>query len=137
MAVFRIGVCDTTDPELGTITVVFEDRDDLKSWTLPIVTTGGWGRSNSMPEPGQEVACLFLEAGNSDGVCIGVLDEEDPPGTPNQRGIWFDDGSYAYYDRSIQKLVVKPAGGIVLDGDVTISGNLTVDGSITRGGEIL
>lgn len=80
---------------------------------------------------------MFLEAGNSDGVCIGVLDEEDPPGTPNQRGIWFDDGSYAYYDRSIQKLVVKPAGGIVLDGDVTISGNLTVDGSITRGGEIL
>lgn len=134
MAVFRIGVCDTADPESVTITAVFEDQDDMKSWTLPVVTTGGWGRSNSMPEPGQEVACLFLAAGNSDGVCIGVLDQEDPPGTPDQRGIWFDDGSYVYYDRTNKKLVVKPAGGVLLDGDVSISGKLTVEGDVTLGG---
>lgn len=136
--IFRTGVCDTADPESGTITAVFEDRDDMKSGNLPVLTTGGWGRSNAMPEPGQEVACLFLSNGISDGICLGVIDDdEDPPGTPDQRGIWFDDGSYAYYDRTIQKLVVKAAGGVVLDGDVTITGNLDVSGTVKRGGEFL
>ncbi|OIB04832.1 hypothetical protein AK95_14540 [Paenibacillus sp. LC231] len=133
--IFRIGVCDTSDPESGTITAVFEDRDDMKSGILPVITTGGWGRSNALPEPGQEVACLFFANGISDGICLGVIDDdEDPPGTPDQRGIWFDDGSYVYYDRSTKKLIVKPGGGVVLDGDVTISGKLTVDGDVTFGG---
>ncbi|WP_342576531.1 hypothetical protein [Paenibacillus sp. FSL M8-0142] len=81
---------------------------------------------------------MFYANGVSDGICIGAIDdEEDPPGTPDQRGVWFEDGSYAYYDRTTQKLVVKAAGGVQIEGDVTITGNLTVDGSITRGGEVI
>lgn len=137
--IFRIGVCSTSDPATGTITAVFEDREDMVSGDLPVLTRGGgWARSNDMPEPGQEVACLFLANGISDGICLGVIDdEEDPPGTPDQRGVWFEDGSYVYYDRTAQKLVVKAAGGVQLEGDITITGNLTVDGSITRGGEVI
>jgi len=134
--IFRIGVCSTVDPEIGTVTVVFEDRDDMVSADLPMLTRGGWARSNDLPEPGQEVACLFYANGVSDGICLGVIDdEEDPPGNPDQRGVWFEDGSYVYYDRTAQKLMVKAAGGVKIEGDVTITGNLTVDGSITRGGE--
>ncbi len=136
--IFRVGVCSTADPETGTITAVFEDQEDKVSGDLPVLTRGGWARSNDIPEPGQEVACLFLANGISDGICLGAIDdEEDPPGTPDQRGVWFEDGSYAYYDRTAQKLMVKAAGGVQLEGDITITGNLTVDGSITRGGEVI
>lgn len=134
---FLVGVCDTSDPETGTITAVFEDREDSVSGDLPVLSRGGWSSGNDLPEPGQEVACLFLSNDISEGVCLGVIEEEDPPGTPDQRGIWYEDGSNVYYDRSTKKLMVKAAGGVVLDGDVTISGNLVVDGSITRGGEIV
>lgn len=110
----------------------------MVSGDLPVLTRGGWARSNELPEPGQEVACLFLANGISEGICLGVIeDEEDPPGTPDQRGVWFEDGSYVYYDRTTQKLMVKAAGGVSLEGDVTIKGNLTVEGTITRGGEII
>ncbi|MBO2943587.1 phage baseplate assembly protein V [Paenibacillus sp. F411] len=136
--IFRIGVCSTADPESGTITATFEDRQDMVSGDLPVLTPGGWARRNELPEPGQVVACLFLANGVSDGICLGVIeDEEDPAGTADQRGMWFEDGSYVYYDRTSQQLKVKAAGGVTLEGDVTIAGNLTVDGSITRGGENL
>ncbi|MGG3504751.1 phage baseplate assembly protein V [Paenibacillus lautus] len=116
---------------------MFEDRDDMKSGILPVVTTGGWGRSNALPEPGQEVACLFFANGISDGICLGVIDDdEDPPGTADQRGIWFEDGSNVYYDRTLRKLIVNAAGGVMLDGDVTISGKLIVDGDVTLGGNV-
>lgn len=135
--IFRIGVCSTSDPVSGTITVVFEDRDGMVSGDIPVMSPGGWGRSNTIPQPGETVACLFLANGVSEGICLGVIDDDDFPGTQDQRGIYFEDGSFVYYDRSTQKLMVKAVGGVSLEGNVTITGNLTVDGSITRGGGAL
>lgn len=135
--IFRIGECSTSDPESGTITVTFGDRENMVSGDLPVLGRGGWAKGNDLPEPGQEVACLFLANGVSEGICLGVIDDDDLPGTPDQRGMWFEDGSFVYYDRSTQKLMVKAARGVVIDGDVTVKGNLDVSGTVKRGGEIL
>lgn len=135
--IFRIGLCSTSDPESGTITVTFGDRENMVSGDLPVLSRGGWVRGNDLPEPGQEVACLFLANGISEGVCLGVIDDDDPPGTPDQRGIWYEDGSNVYYDQSTKQLVVKATGGVMIDGDVTIKGNLDVSGTVKRGGEII
>ncbi|QCT03808.1 phage-related baseplate assembly protein [Paenibacillus algicola] len=80
---------------------------------------------------------MFFTNGISDGICLGVIDDNDPPGAPDQRGVWFEDGSYVYYNRSSKQLMVKASGGVSLEGDVTITGSLTVEGSITRGGETI
>ncbi|WP_317957247.1 hypothetical protein [Paenibacillus chitinolyticus] len=53
------------------------------------------------------------------------------PGNADQRGIWFNDGSYVYYDRSSGVLEVKAAGRVRIEGD------LEVTGTLTRGGERL
>lgn len=132
----RIGDCSSADPEMGTIRATFPDLDQMVSGDLPVLTSGGWARGNALPEPGDSVLCLFLSNGISDGICLGAIDDEDvPPGNEDQRGIYFEDGSAVYYDRTIQQLVVKASGGVSIEGDVTIKGNLTVSGGITRGGE--
>ncbi|TYA10934.1 phage baseplate assembly protein V [Paenibacillus faecis] len=129
----RAGIVSSANPSAGTVRVTFPDRDDLVSDDLPVLTPGGWGRGNSVPLPGESVLCAFLGNGLQVGICLGsyYTDDEKPPGTDEQRGVWFEDGSQVYYDRSIRKLVVKAAGGVKIDGD------LEVTGSIKRAGEVL
>lgn len=125
----KIGVVSVADAAVGSVRVTFPDRDDLVSAPLPVIAPGGWGRGIAVPEPGETVLCVFLDNGLSAGFCLGTYyAEEELPGTDNQRGTWFEDGSYVYYDRTAKILQVKAAGG------VRIEGNLTVTGSITRGG---
>ncbi|GKS14795.1 hypothetical protein YDYSY3_57950 [Paenibacillus chitinolyticus] len=76
--------------------------------------------------------CIFPEKG-AGGVCLGTFSTVDRPlpGNADQRGIWFNDGSYVYYDRSSGVLEVKAAGRVRIEGD------LEVTGTLTRGGERL
>lgn len=131
-----VGEVSSVDYSSGTIRAVFVDRQNAVSGELPVLCPGGWGRPNALPVPGDTVVCLFIGEGFSDGVCLGAIYDPDDsmPGTEEQRGIFYEDGSYVYYDRSAQKLVVKAAGGVSLEGNVSITGNLTVSGSVTQGG---
>lgn len=128
----KAGIVSSTDTKAGTVRVTFPDQDDLVSDALPVLTPGGWGRENALPNPGDSVLCAYLGNGPA-GFCLGSYydDDDTPPGTDQQRGVWFEDGSYAYYDRSLKKLVVKAAGGVKIEGD------LEVTGSIKRAGETL
>lgn len=126
----KLGVVSTADPASGSVRVTFADQDDMVTAPLPVITASGWGRGISVPEPGETVLCVFLDNGRSAGFCLGTYYgvEENPPGNSNQRGVWFEDGSFAYYDRAAQTLQIKAASG------VRIEGNLTVTGIITNGG---
>lgn len=126
----KIGTVSTADPATGSVRVAFADRDDMVSAPLPIITAGGWGKGIAVPEPGETVLCVFLDNGQSAGFCLGAYyaGDERPSGSNNQRGVWFEDGSYVFYDRAARTLQVKAASGVRIDG------NLTVTGSITRGG---
>lgn len=126
----KIGVVSTADQASGSVRVTFADRDDMVSAPLPVITAGGWGRGIALPDPGETVLCVFLDNGQSAGFCLGAYyaGDEHPPGNGNQRGIWFEDGSFVYYDRAAHMLQVKAARGVRVEGD------LIVTGSITRGG---
>ncbi|OME03366.1 hypothetical protein BSK54_07900 [Paenibacillus odorifer] len=125
-----IGQVSTSDAATGSVRVAFPDRDDLVSGELPIIQQGGWGRGNAVPQPGETVLCVFLDNSRSSGYCLGTYygSEDKAPGTIDQRGIWFEDGSYAYYDRATKTLNLKAISGVKIDG------NLTVTGKITSGG---
>jgi len=120
---FRVGICSTSDASLGTLTATFPDRDDMVSDELAMVYKGGWGASNAIPQPGDTVVCLFLGNGMSDGICLGkIYDTDDPPGEEGQEGIFFEDGSYVYFDHTAGKLMVNAMGGV----DVKSPGNVEV-----------
>lgn len=127
------GTVSSSDPASGTVRVTFPDRDEHVSDALPVLTPGGWGRVNAIPGPGESVICVFLGNGAKAGFCLGsyFTDEDVPPGDNGKRGVWFEDGSYVYYDRTLKKLIVKANGGVKIEGD------LEVTGSITRAGEVL
>lgn len=129
-----VGECSTSDPANGTVRVTFPDRDDLVSGDLPVVyPIGGWASKNGVPEPGDNVACVFFGNGVTDGLCLGIV-QEGMPGTPDQRGVWFDDGNFVMYDRSTGTFSIK-ATSLEFNGDVKITGDLQVTGELTIGGD--
>lgn len=128
----RVGTVSSAKPTSGTVRVVFPDRDDLVSAELPVLISGGWGKGNAFPLVGESVLCLFLGNGLQAGYCLGIFygDEDVVPGTNDQRGVWFEDGSYVYYDRAAGCLVVKAATGVKIEGDLVVTGTITHGGGM-------
>lgn len=122
-----IGRVSTVNVAAGSVRVSFADRDDMVSGELPVLTPGGWGRGNAIPLPGERVLCVFLDNGRSAGFCLGTYFAEDdqPSGSKDQRGVWFEDGSYVYYDRTAKRLNVKGSGGVRIEGDLTVTGKVS------------
>lgn len=127
-----IGQVSTADPGSGSVRVTFPDRDNMVSAPLPVITPGGWGRANVFPEPGDTVLCAFLDNSRSAGFCLGTYygSEDAPPGDVHQQGVWFEDGSFVFYDRSTRMLNVKAVGGMKIEGDLTVTGNVTSSGGV-------
>jgi len=134
----RIGIVSSVDYTAGMVRVTFPDRDDSVSDLLPVLTPGGWGKGNAIPSVGESVLCCFLGNGIGTGFCLGsyYTDSDLPPAGEQQRGVWFEDGSYVYYDRQTGKLVVKAASGVKIEGDLEVTGSITAQ-TITRAGEQL
>ncbi|MEK4849708.1 phage baseplate assembly protein V [Paenibacillus sp. FSL H7-0756] len=130
-----IGRVSTANPAAGSVRVTFADRDDMVSGELPVLTPGGWGKGNAVPLPGERVVCAFLNHARSAGFCLGsyFADDGEPSGTQDQRGVWFEDGSYVYYDRTAQTLTVKSSGGVRIEGDLTVTGKVSAS-SVHDGG---
>lgn len=127
----KFGYVSSVNESAGSVRVTFPDLDDQVSDEMPVLTyRGGWSAGNELPEREEMVVCIFPEKG-AGGVCLGTFTTVDrpPPGSADQRGTWFEDGSYAYYDRSSGVLAVKAAGRVRIEGD------LEVTGTLTRGGE--
>lgn len=128
--IVKSGIVSSADFASGTVRVTFPDRENLVSDALPVLTPGGWGHGNALPAPGESVLCLFFGNGLQAGICLGSYYDEDttPPGTTQQRGIWFEDGSEVYYDRGTSRLVVKAAGGVKIEGDLEVTGSIKMAG---------
>lgn len=121
----RVGRVSDVDREAGAARVTFPDLDDVVSGWLPVIGYGrAWARTYALPAAGDMVAVIFLSAGVQDGFVLGnyqVLDE-DVETTADQYGVWFEDGSRAYYDRAVGELVVQAAGALrATAADVTVS----------------
>jgi phage baseplate assembly protein gpV len=127
-----IGQVSTADPASCSVRVTFPDRDNLVSAPLPVLMPGGWARGNTVPEPGETVLCVYLDRSYSAGFCLGTYygSKETAPGNINQHGVWFEDGSFVFYDRSTGLLTVKATGGVSIEGDLTVTGSVTSSGGV-------
>ncbi|MCY7486422.1 phage baseplate assembly protein V [Paenibacillus alvei] len=126
----RIGVVSSVNEQKASARVAFFDQDDMVSDELPILYLPTGAQTYAVPKVGDSVVCAF--SGN-DGFVVGTYygESDAVPSSNNQLGVWHEDGSYVYFDRSSGTLNVKAAGGVKIEGD------LLVTGSITRAGEKL
>lgn len=121
--VIRIGKVSSVNGANCTATVVFDDRDELVSNELPIITIGSNGtRGYWVPEVETQVLCLFLPnssgKGTDDGFILGAFySQADPPAEtdPNVRSVTFPDGSRIKFDG---------AGNL----EIIMTGNITIRG---------
>ncbi|MCM3141297.1 phage baseplate assembly protein V [Brevibacillus sp. MER 51] len=127
----RIGLVSSVNEQKGTVRVVFEDKDDMVSGDLPVLFRHSMKiKEYSLPAIREQVACMFLGNGIQEGLCLGSfysLVDMPPVQDKNKHGVWFEDGSYVYYDTESGRLHVKAVS------DVYIEGNLHVKGKIFTG----
>lgn len=70
----RIGKVSSVKPSMGSVQVLFEDRDRIISSDIPVI------ESASVPSVGDTVLCLFLGNGLEDGFCLGrFYSRSNPP----------------------------------------------------------
>jgi phage baseplate assembly protein V len=131
-SLIRVGTVSSIAPGQATARVLFEDRDDLVSYDLPILQRNtGQTRDYYMPDVGEKVACLFLGTGTEAGLIVGGLyDEQNPPGqtNPDIREVSFSDGTIVRYNRGSSELDIDAVGDVHIKSAVRI----TIDAPIIR-----
>ncbi|QQE75726.1 phage baseplate assembly protein V [Brevibacillus composti] len=114
----RIGVVSSINPTKCAARVAFEDQGKSVSPELPILVRGSFGTKDYwMPEPGEQVWCLFNPAGNADGIILGSVysDADTPPVTDAaKRHLQFKDGTKIEYDANAHTLALDVKGPIKL-----------------------
>ena len=132
----RVGKVSSIDYENCTAQVVFEDRHDLVSGDLRIVTPLTLkDHAYYMPDIDERVVCWFDPSAPVKGYILGsyYADTRMPPiQNKDKRYIKFEDKTLIEYDRDIHKLTIHiPAAGEVSIEIVTASDiNITTDKDI-------
>lgn len=147
-ATVRAGFVDTVDAEAASVRVRLPDLDDLVSGHLQVLMRKAKGdRDYWLPDPDDEVWCLFMGNGIETGIVLGstyTLLDPPPVADKDKRHVVFADGTWFEYDRNEHKLTihaeasadayVRDALTVVCDSDVSLSakGNISMraDGNI-------
>ena len=133
----RVGSVSAINPAKCAARVVFADRSEVVSFELPVLVRGSLRNKDYwMPDPGEQVVCLFLPSGNAQGFIIGSIysERDKPPVTEgNKRHIKFDDGTIIEYDRVTHTLSINAKGSINIQttGNTVVSaaGNISITGT--------
>lgn len=123
----REGRVTATFPERHTVRVEFEDKDNMTSAEMPILTTCAFdNKFYSMPDVGDMVVCLF--ASNADqtgtGWIIGSRFNDKSKPNANSQDVMrmdFKDGTFVEYDRAKHELKVKCEGKVFVEAKKEIS----------------
>lgn len=118
----REGKISVVYPERHSARVEFEDKGNLVSAELPVLTTWAWqNKAYALPDVGETVVCLF--ASNSeqvgDGWIIGSRFHDKSTPNANKQDVAridFKDGTFIQYDRTKHELRVKCVGNIYMNG---------------------
>lgn len=124
----RVGIVSSTNPAAGTARVAFEDKANVVSYDLPVLVRGSLQTKDYwMPDPGEQVVCLFLPSGNAQGFIIGSIysaKDKPPVSNQNKRHIAFPDGTTIEYDRVTHSLLINAVGPVEVRGkNVSILGD--------------
>ncbi|MBP2655896.1 MAG: phage baseplate assembly protein [Firmicutes bacterium] len=143
---FRVGTVSAIDEANQLVRVAFDDLDDTVSPWLQVAAWGAYTDDNYwLPDPDEQVLCLFMPTGNSDGyVLFSVRGTDNAPsnGAQGRRYIKFGDGSTVQFDRSSSAMTIDckgavtitAASGVAISGDVTVTGSITASGDVSAGG---
>lgn len=106
----RVGIVSSINPATCTARVAFGDRANVVSFDLPVLVRGSLKNKDYwLPDPGEQVVCLFLPSGNAQGFILGsIYSQKDMPPIENKdkRYIVFDDGTIIEYDRATHTLTI-------------------------------
>lgn len=133
-SLIRVGRVSSINPAAATARVAYEDRSKMVSAELPVLVRGS--RNNKdywMPDPGEQVLCLFLPNGRGQGYIVGSFYSaaDSPPVTTEQkRSMIFADGTKVEYDTLTSTLTIDARGpvNIIAAGGVTVTGDVIADG---------
>lgn len=107
---FRIGEVTSVDPERATARVRFEDRDNVESYDLQVLTRGSLrDKFYHMPDIGENVLCLFLPTGVEAGFIIGAYYPATvarPAASGDVTAVEYSDGTRFEYDRAASRMLV-------------------------------
>ena len=114
--IVKEGIVSEVYPERHTARVTFEDKDNVVSAELPIITL--WALENktyAMPDVGETVLCIFAtnDGTSGEGWIIGSrFHEKSVPNAKSQdvTRIDFKDGTYIEYDRKKHGLKIECKG---------------------------
>ena len=120
--IVRRGIVSAVYPERHSARVTFEDKDNVVSAELPILTS--YASKNCLyhlPDVGEQVICLQEEsdAQEGDGVIIGSIysDVNKPKASSQDKfRLDFDGGSFIEFDRSSGDLNINCTGNIKING---------------------
>jgi phage baseplate assembly protein V len=142
----RVGIVSSVNDAMGTCRVLFEDRDDLVSFELPVMQRQSLqNKDYCMPDIGEQVICLFLPSGVEQGFVIGSFyssQESRPASSRDVRRVQFNDGTFVEYNRSTHDLVasVQGSANILATGEVVVTaptirlnGAVIINGSLNQG----
>lgn len=118
----RIGTISAVNGAACSARVVFDDKDDLVSAELPIITIGSsQTRAYWIPEVGTQVLCIFQPNASGCGIGSGFIigafySSVDKPVESDVavRSITFADGSFIRYDNG--NIEINAKGKLVLKG---------------------
>ncbi len=109
---FRIGLVTDQDPINARVRVKFPDRDQVKSWWLPVVFPKTQNdKFYWIPDVGEQVVCL-MDLRDEDGAVLGAIysaiDAPPPPcpdflypiNSTEKFHVTFKDGAVFEYDRN-------------------------------------
>lgn len=118
----RIGTVSAVNGESCSARVAFEDKDNMVSAELPIITIGSrQTKAYWLPEVGTQVLCIFQPnasgSGISKGFVIGAFySTQDAPVENNAdvRSITFADGSFIRYQNG--NIEINAKGNVIIKG---------------------
>ena len=107
----RVGHVSSVDPTAGTARVVFDDKQGLVSYNLPVLQRNTLkNKDEAWPDPGEHVVCLFLGNGLEQGFVLGAIYDRKnrpPVGDQDVRVTTFEDGTTLKVDRKNHIVEVK------------------------------
>lgn len=134
----RFGIVSQIDPINVQARVSFEDDESTSFW-LPIIQTKTLkDKFYSMPDIGEQVACL-MDENSEDGVILGAIySTEDVSTTQSEKqlSVNLEDGSYINADKENHTLIVafskmKLIGNIEHEGTFTNTAGIKSNADIT------
>jgi phage baseplate assembly protein V len=111
----RAGRVSAYYPETHTARVVFGDKDDMVTYTLPVIVPNTLkNKDEAHLDVGEHVVCLFLGNGLETGFILGsIYDQKNRPplGDQDVRRTEFEDGTTMFVDRKNHVVEIKDSYG--------------------------